>query len=111
MPGTLGVKVTAWWTTWSGPITRPSASGVVLVKSLLGALALVTVTGTLPVLVMSKLAVAELPTATLPKERVGGLNVRWPAPAVAVPVIGMVSVPEVLVTVIEELSVPAAVGV
>lgn len=71
---------------------RPSDSCTGLLKSPVGALALVTVTGMLPVLVMVNERDFELPIGTSPKSRELGENSRCPCPVMAVAVIGTLSV-------------------
>ncbi len=116
-PIEVGVKVTCWTYVWSGPITWPSGSGEAELKSESGALALVTVTGMFPVLVMLKVLVTVEPSGTMPKSSGHGETVKWPWPTIELPVSEIVTVcvtpgssGEVEVTVIESVFVPVTVG-
>ncbi|GDY31116.1 hypothetical protein GTS_27490 [Gandjariella thermophila] len=59
------MKVTVWWITSPGASTWPSAMGLSVENTPVGALALVIVSGTVPVLLMSKVLVTDCPTGTV----------------------------------------------
>src|SRR6478752_2917325 len=82
---------------------------VVVEKAPWGALALVMVMGTLPVFVIWKDLVADVPTGTSPKLSELGIC-RCAAPATAVPVTVTVTAPRLLATVSESATGAAAVG-
>ena len=73
-------------------MTRPSDSCTELLKSPVGALAFVTFTGMLPVLVIVNDSDLELPIGTCPKSSSSVENSRCPWPVMAVAVIGTLSV-------------------
>src|SRR3954469_3544261 len=110
LPEPVGARVTSTCAVSSGLRTSPSGSGVFTTNGNVGGAALVMVTGRLPVLATVSVSVADPPTGTAPKLSDSGVMDSWARPTAPVPVSRTVVSPCGPVTVIDDVSVPAASG-